>query len=137
MKKGVATYNTFIPSSKLSPTILFICNKSGCFFNHEKTMYYRKYKIIVAIMYYISCYMFLFIINYIIVFLQQNMYISKYLELILTNWPYVNCILWFMWLIFSYMTSTIGLCVFQRVICGPLWIHVPTNEAFGLDSSNQ
>ncbi len=70
MKRGVATYITFITSCKLSPTILFICNKSGCFFNHEKTMYCRKYKIIVVIMNYINCYMFLFI--------KFRMYIMKY-----------------------------------------------------------
>ncbi len=70
MKRGVATYITFITSCKLSPTIIFIYNKSGCFFNHEKTMYCRKYKIIVAIMNYINCYMFLFI--------KFRMYIVKY-----------------------------------------------------------
>ncbi len=70
MKKGVATYITFITSCRLPPTILFICNKSGCFFNHEKIMYNRKYKIIVAIMSYINCYMFLFI--------KFRMYVLKY-----------------------------------------------------------
>ncbi len=61
MKRGVATYTTFITSCRLPLTILFICNKSGWFFNDEKTMYYRKSKIIVAIINYISCYMFPFI----------------------------------------------------------------------------
>jgi len=70
MKKGATTYNFFITSCRLPPTILFICNKSGCFFNHEKLCMCRKYKIIVAIMNYINCYMFLFI--------KLRMYILKY-----------------------------------------------------------
>ncbi len=70
MKRGVATYITFITSCRLPPIILFIFNNSGSFFNREKTMYCRKYKIIVSIMNYINCYMCLFIIF--------TMYVLKY-----------------------------------------------------------
>ncbi len=38
MKRGAATYITFITSCKLPLAILFIYNKNGCFFNLEKTM---------------------------------------------------------------------------------------------------
>ncbi len=73
MKRGVATDITFIISCRSPPTILFIYNNSGCFFNHEKTMC-RKYKIIVAIMNYICCYMFIFI--------KFKMYILRYIEFV-------------------------------------------------------
>jgi hypothetical protein len=86
MKMGIVTDITFITSCRLPLTILFIYNNDGCFINHEKTMC-RTYKIIVAI----------------------------FVKLIVTKWPYVNCIVWIMWLIFSYMTSTIGLYVFFLV----------------------
>ncbi len=75
MKKGITMNTTFITSCRLPPAILFIYNNSDCFFNHEKTIC-RKYKIIVAIMNYINCYMFLFvkfrvyILRYIIFFVN-------------------------------------------------------------------
>ncbi len=59
MKKGVAITTTFITSCRLPPTILFIYNNNGCFFNHEKTMC-RKYKFIVAIMNYINFYIYFY-----------------------------------------------------------------------------
>jgi hypothetical protein len=71
---------------------------------------------IVVIMNYISCNTFLFIkfrmyilrnIDFFVKILQYNYFI----KLIVTKWPYVNCIVWIMWLMFFYMTSTIGLCV--------------------------
>jgi len=75
-----------------------------------------KYKIIFAIMNYINCYMILFIKFRMYVlkytyFVVKIIWYKRFLELILTKWPYVNCIVWIMWLIFSYMTSIIGLCV--------------------------
>jgi len=44
-------------------------------------------------------------------FCCKNIIIYFFVELIVTKWPYVNCIVWIMWLIFSYVTSTIGLYV--------------------------
>jgi hypothetical protein len=97
----------YFHSCRLPPPILFVYNNSGCFINHEKTMC-RMYKMIVVIMNYISCNTFLFI--------KFRMYILRYIDfvvikLIVTKWPYVNCIVWIVWLIFFYMTFTIGLCV--------------------------
>jgi len=115
MKRGIATNITFITSCRLPPTILFIYNNNGYFINHKKTMC-RMYKIIVAIMNYISFNMFFFIkfrmyvlkyIDFVFKILSYNVFV----ELIVTKWPYVNCIVWIMWVIFSYMTSTIGLYV--------------------------
>jgi hypothetical protein len=98
---------TFIISCRLPPTILFIYNNSGCFINHEKTMC-RMYKIIVVIMNYINCNMFLFI--------KFRLYILRYIDFVVYIYncyqmAICNCIVWIMWLIFSYMTSTIGLYV--------------------------
>ncbi len=60
MKNGVAIATTFITLCRLPPTILFIYNNNGFFFNHEKIMC-RKYKIIVAIMNDICFYIYFFI----------------------------------------------------------------------------
>ncbi len=73
MKRGVAMDITFINSCRLPLTILFIYNNNGCLFNHEETMC-KKYKIIVAIMNYINCYIFLFI--------KLRMYILKYIDFV-------------------------------------------------------
>ncbi len=64
---------TFITSCRLPPTFLFIYKNSGGFINHEKTMC-RLYKIIVAIMNYISYNMFLFI--------KFRMYILRYIDFV-------------------------------------------------------
>ncbi len=72
MKSGIAMDITFINLCRLPPTILFIYNNNGCFFNHEKTMC-RKYKVIVTIMNYISCY-----INVI----KLRMYILTYINFV-------------------------------------------------------
>ncbi len=64
---------TFITSCRLPLTILLIYNNNGYFFNHEETMC-KKYKIIVAIMNYINCYIFLFI--------KLKIYVLRYIDFV-------------------------------------------------------
>jgi len=116
MKWGIATDITFITlcsyhmPSYSSTTIVVVLSimKKLC----------RMYKINVVTMNNISCNTFFFIkfrmyiLRYII-FVVKNYNVYFFIKLIVTKWPYVNCIVWIMWLIFFYMTSTIGLCVLE------------------------